>query len=263
MAVTFGLAIRPSVMIHADLGTGPAVLFIHGCPTPPDVMRPLAEAVAGHRRALVVALPGYGGTPLLDGAFEPARIHAAIEESLAARGIEEVDLVGYSGGAWHALSLALRGRVRVGTVVSLAGRAGLDPPVREAFRSFAAQVAAGGNLGDVLVAACLPSAFAAKHPEVVREVHAWGLASPPEALARELEAVVGYEDLRPRLGELTCHLACRAGQLDLAVPAAEAMDMVTRAPRSNLELVPGVGHALMHEDLDGTVRFVRRALRIS
>lgn len=68
------------------------------------------------------------------------------------------------------------------------------------------------------------------------------------------------EDLRPRLAELDVPILARVGTADLATPPALSEEIVEHAARGHLELVEGVGHALIHEDLEGTVASTRRAL---
>jgi len=81
-------------------GSGDPVLFIHGCPTPPDVLAPIAEVVARTHRAIQIALPGYGASPALPGAWTLADLHAAVEATVAPLlGGRPLAVVGFSGGA--------------------------------------------------------------------------------------------------------------------------------------------------------------------
>src|SRR4029078_8937705 len=63
-------------------GRGRPVVFLGGCPTPWDVLVPIARAVASTHEAIELALPGYGESPALAHPHTAADVHAAIEASL-------------------------------------------------------------------------------------------------------------------------------------------------------------------------------------
>jgi 3-oxoadipate enol-lactonase len=223
-------------------------------------MLPVAQAIASGHRSLVVALPGYGGTPSLPGAYDLDHLHDALESELRARITGEMAIVGFSSGGYHALSLALRDRLRVHTVVSLAGFASLTTVEREAIRQFVGAIGLGADLESVLAARFLSPTFAAAHPRAVEDVKRWPHATAPEKLASELEALALSDDLRPRLSSLEARVVCRVGELDVACPVAASRAIVASVKRGRLEVVPRAGHALIHEDLDGSLTSVREAL---
>jgi 3-oxoadipate enol-lactonase len=243
-----------------EVGAGSPVVFLHGCPTPPALLLPLAQGIASGHRALVVALPGYGGTPSLPGAYDLRRLYDALESELLGRVSGEIAIVGFSSGGYHALSLALRDRLRVHTVVSLAGFASFSTSEREALRGFVAAIRAGADVDDLLPARFLSPAFAAAHPRAVDDVKRWRQATTAEGLASELTALAGSEDLRPRLSSIEARVVCRVGELDAACPVAASRGIVASVKRGRLEVVPRAGHALIHEDLDGTLTSLREAL---
>jgi 3-oxoadipate enol-lactonase len=243
-----------------ELGAGTPVLFLHGCPTPPSLLLPLAQGVADRCRALVPALPGYGGTPALPRPYALARLYEALEGELMRRGIEELAVVGFSSGGYHALSLAVRGRVRVHTVVSLAGFCSLSQQDRDGARQLVAALRAGVDLDEASVRRFLSPSFAASHPQAVDEVKRWRHATAPDQLAAELDALVDSDDLRPRLPAISARVLCRVGDADLACPVAASEEIVRSVRGGRLEVVPGAGHSLVHEDLAGTVASLRRAL---
>src|SRR6266542_5435334 len=93
-------------------GRSPAVLLLHGQVLDGAIYDALAARLAQRFRVLVPDLPGYGRTPLLD-PYSFAGVRAAIEDELAARSIRSVAVVAYSLGGYHALAMALVGRVAV------------------------------------------------------------------------------------------------------------------------------------------------------
>ena len=128
------------------------------------------------------------------------------------------------------------------------------------FRQFAVALRAGADLHPVAGPRFLSAGFAATHPEAVKQVEAWLDCVSPAVLANELDAFAAAPDLRAALASLTIPVVARVGALDVAMPPAKSEDIVRAVPNGRLEVVPGVGHALTLEDLDGTIASVRRAL---
>lgn len=243
-----------------ERGSGPAVLLVGGTPTSADYLTPLMERLAASHRVLRPDLPGYGESPPLHAPYPLDEAARLLQDVLLDRGIAEAALVGFSFGAWRALRLALGGRVRPTVVVCLAGVAWLSEEEQDGFGSLAAALRNGADLRDGLAARFLSPAWAASHPEHVAGVRAWLAATTSETLADELDAVRGLPDLRPGLGRLACPVLARVGSLDAPSLVEHAHTIAHAAPRGELQVVPGAGHALLYEDRDGTVDAVARAL---
>src|SRR5690349_21064840 len=104
------------------------VLLIHGQMIDGAVWDPLVRRLSVKRRVLVPDLPGHGRTPLArPWTFEGVR--EALEAELLSRGARELDVGGYSLGAYHALALALAGHVHVRKLWLAGPVAGADPDV--------------------------------------------------------------------------------------------------------------------------------------
>jgi pimeloyl-ACP methyl ester carboxylesterase len=89
------------------------------------VWKPVIPLLADERDVIALDLPGHGDSPLIPG-IEPSPLGYApvVAATLDRLGLESVDVVGNSVGAWTALELAKLGRAR--SVVAL-GPAGLWP----------------------------------------------------------------------------------------------------------------------------------------
>ena len=244
-------------MFCVDLGSGPAVMLLHGTPSAPDDLGPLADALSRTRRVLVPHMPGYGQTPALH-PFSLATVYAELESELRARGVERVALVGFSGGAYRALALALRKNVHATHVVSLGGLAGLDAPFAAAFHQLADVIRTGqdAELRASFVERMTVPGFAAREPALAASIHAWLDATTKATLADEMDAMAKGEDLRPRLPALDVPVLARVGALDAAVPRSMSEAIVLGTPRAVLQVVPGVGHALLAQDAPATLAAV-------
>jgi len=243
-------------------GRGPVTVLLHGCPTTPDVLAPIAERVSSFGTAVQVSLPGYGRSPALAPGWTIAQLHEVLERALLSRGLREVALVGFSGGAYHALAIACRGLLSVTRVVALAGVSELTPDERTAFQQTADALRVGTDLRSIAGARFLSAAFRDAHPERIVEVERWLDATTPANLAGELSVFADAESLTDKLASLAAPVLARVGSEDVATPPAKSRAIVEAARRGRLEVVPGAGHALMIEDREGTIDSVIAALRV-
>lgn len=242
-------------------GEGPAVLLIHGCPSPTSHFAPLVEALKGRYRVLVPHLPGYGRSAPLGGTYTLPRVTELLEDDLLALGVNEAAAVGFSFGGYRALALAVSGRVRITNVVCLAGYADLDPAARDGMRGFAAFARTGADLHPLAAPQLLSAAFIAANPAVAVEIAGWMDIMPREVFAQELDAAAVVDNLLPAIAELRIPILARVGEADVAVPAACSRALCAAARQGTLEIVPGVAHGLFYEDCEATVASVVRALQ--
>ena len=246
-------------MLHTlDVGTGAPVLLLHGMPSPPEELVALAATLAG-RRALIPFMPGYAGAPPATGRQGFAPIETALLALLAERGVADVDIVGTSAGAYRAIRLALSGRVPVRSLTLLGGFAGLSPNERDGMRGFARALRDGVDLRGVAVPRMLAKTSVADAARV-RAVEGWLSLASPDVLIEELEDLADAPSLLDRVGELDVPITLRVGAEDVAIPPSHSESIASRARDAVLEIVPGVGHALLVEDFTETARSVQRAV---
>jgi pimeloyl-ACP methyl ester carboxylesterase len=253
-------------MFVRESGRGPAILLLHGAPSSPDDFDALAERLAATRRVLVPVMPGYLNEAIDEGTYSIARSVELIEEALAAHGVTETAVVGFSAGALRAFGLALGGRVRVSALVSLGGLAGYDEAGRQSMRAFSGLVRSVGSLHNpqlvgLLVARMLSPAGAAS-PEHAARVTRWIDCVGPHALATELAALATSEDLHPRLGQLRIPVLARVGSVDVTTPPPLSERIVACVSGAKLEIAEDKGHALLIEDGEATVESVARFLGV-
>lgn len=253
-------------MLVRDVGVGPAVLLLHGTPSPATDWMPLADQLSSRYRVLVPDLPGYGRSPGVD---DPTieRVGDLLHEMLRARGVTSLAAIaGFSTGAYRAFDLILRHAIETEIVVSIAGVACFDQEARELRRSLAQQLRAepeyinSAEVRGLMHALMLSPARIATHPDDVERVVGWRNVISAPALAAELEALAASRDLRPELAKLRARVYARVGELDIGCPPAWSEDIVRAAPHARLETVPGCAHALLVEDLVATNAAICREL---
>src|SRR5262245_4563829 len=136
------------MQLHVEeQGTGPAVVVLHGAPSPTSELAPLVERLRATHRVLVPSMPGYGTSPRLT-PYTATRLRDALVALLIARDARRTAIVGYSMGALHASGLALDPRLDITHVVSLAGHAGLgeDAAANAEMRGFISLLRTGPDL---------------------------------------------------------------------------------------------------------------------
>jgi pimeloyl-ACP methyl ester carboxylesterase len=251
-------------MFIRESGSGPAVLLLHGSPSSPHDFDPLMERLADSRKVLAPVMPGYMGESMDEATYSIAGSIALIEDALLARGVTEVAAVGFSAGALRAFGIALGGRIRVSTLVSLGGLAGYDEADRQVLRGFASLIRSRKDMGSPeliqILAMRMLSPGACARPELIARMAAWIECSDPASLAVELNALADSESYYPQLHELHIPLLARVGSLDQAAPPIFSERMTEAIPGAKLEIVEGKGHALLIEDegptLDSVTRFL-------
>ena len=234
------------------------MVLLHGTPSAPDDFEPLAAALAANHRVLVPHFPGYGRTPP---DVEPSSLSALVarlEGELLEMNVAQADVVAFSGGAYKAGALALRGRVAVSRLVLFAPSVGLDPETAQGYRSLAAaaRVGAFDPRPSWLERMASPE-FVARDPRGAARVLAWLNAVPLSVLCDELEAIADAPDLRPRLAEISCPVLLCTGTADRAVPTASVEALARALPHGKLERFEGAGHALLLESPREVVELVR------
>ncbi|HEY0838980.1 MAG TPA: alpha/beta hydrolase [Vulgatibacter sp.] len=235
------------------------MVFLGGAPTVWDVFDPIARRITSDFEAIQVALPGYGPSPAPEGPYDLDAAHAAVERTLVDAGISSCALVGFSGGAYRALAIAARGRVRATHVYALAGFSRYPPEAAGALVATAARIREGLDLAALAPELFLSPRFASLQDKVdaVRE---WATAAPPALLAAELEAFAAAPDLGEALREAAFPVVARVGSADRSAPPALSESIVRACARASLEIVEDAGHALPIEDPEGTAASIRRML---
>ncbi len=239
-------------------GQGPSVVLLHGAPSSLDVFDPLVAALTKRYRVLVPHLPGYGKSPA-PVPYTWANTQRELQSLLQRHTHGRAVLVGFSGGAYRAMHLALARHLDLAGLVLLAGSAQLDAVERDGLRQFAAALRSGLDTRPIAAPRFLSKRI--NDPEAIASVQSWITASSPSALAAELDAQATEPDLIDRLGVIECPVLLRVGAADQASPPAKSEAIAAKLANATVEVVPDVGHALLLEDEAGTVASVERFMR--
>lgn len=89
------------MLAHDDVGTGPALVFVHGLGSDRTRWAPVIERLAGDFRCIAVDLPGHGESG--DDGSDALSATVAVHEVWSALGVEAPIVVGHSLGSVVAL----------------------------------------------------------------------------------------------------------------------------------------------------------------
>jgi pimeloyl-ACP methyl ester carboxylesterase len=103
----------------AEMGSGPAVLMLHGWPQNWFAWRKVAPLLADEYGVLCPDLRGFGWSDAPAGSYEKATLAADVIGLLDALGLERVDLIGHDWGAWIGFMLCLERPERFGHYLAL------------------------------------------------------------------------------------------------------------------------------------------------
>jgi pimeloyl-ACP methyl ester carboxylesterase len=248
--------------LHVDVsGSGPAVVLLHGSPSSPDDFAPLVDRLARRRKVLVPHLPGYGRTAWAPVPYSLEQVVSCVEERLLRDGVSRAAFVAFSGGAYKAAAIALRGRIAVLRMVLFAPVLGLDADTAQGYRDLAAAARAGAfDPRSSWLERMASPGFPARDPVGAARVLAWLDAAPRAVIYDELAAMADAPDLRPRLREIDAPVLVCAGDGDNAVPAVSSEEIARLSKRGTFRSVAGAGHAVLierqQEALDIVVDFL-------
>lgn len=235
---------------HEDAGRGPPVVLVHGWSLSSAVFADEIALLARSHRVVAPDLRGHGrsasGPP-----FGLAELAGDLEALLAALGLEDVALVGWSLGAQVALAALpqLRGRVRRLALVSATPRFVADDGWPHGLPARSVEVLAARVRRDPAraVARFFDGLFVDGELDPPARAAATALRDaipvPDAGAALAGLDVLAREDLRPRLGAVDVPTLVVHGELDPICPAGAGRALAAAIPGARLHALPGAGHA--------------------
>jgi len=231
-------------LAYDDVGTGPAILFLHAFPLDRSMWAPQLGALVRHGRCIAPDLRGLGetvaGPPYSMDQYADDVV--ALLDSLRAG---PAVVVGLSMGGYVAFALWRKYRDRVRALVLADTRAGGDSDEGREKRRRLIEVArsrGSGAVADLQIGAMVGETTRARRPDVVDTIRAMMAAAPVNGIVGALEAMMARPDSAATLGTIDVPTLVLVGDEDTLTPTAEARAMHQLIRGSRLEVLTGAGH---------------------
>lgn len=257
------VAAGPMTWHVQEMGSGPALVLLHGTGAATHSWRHLMPLLAQHNRVIAMDLPGHGftrGRPA--GGLTLPGMAAAVTALLDKLDVRPKRLIGHSAGAAIALRMVRDGFAVpdvVGLNAALSPFPGFFAPLFQGLaralvlnplvpRLFAASARTSGDTGRLLVR----STGSQIDAEGVR-CYALLLGNAHHCRGA-LEMMAGWDlaGLQRDLPKVAARVRLIHGAKDAAVPVGSVEQAVKLMPQASLEVLAGLGH-LAHEERAGSV----------
>jgi pimeloyl-ACP methyl ester carboxylesterase len=243
-----------------EIGAGRPLVLLHGCPGWGGSWRRIAQRLQD-RRVLMPDMPGYGTSPRLQEAYAFDRVREGLEDALLERGVTHAAVVGFSLGGYRALELALSGRVKVTHLVLIGALADLDEAGRTMRIEGSRGIRGAETIDTPELRELMRTMVAPGYPEReearFREILDWLKHADVDGFADEVGGMGTMPSLLERLHGISVPVHLLHGALDAVLPVATSEAIAARIDGAQLEVLPGIGHAVPVEAEDETVRAIR------
>lgn len=229
---------------YDDVGSGDAVVFLHGFPHHRALWASQVAALVDRARCIAPDLRGFGESSVHPpySVDQYADDLAALLDSLR---IERAVVCGLSMGGYVALAFWRRHRARVRALILMDTRAGNDSAEgRERRDQMIALARQRGSeaVADAMITGMVGKRTREKCPEVVDDVHRMLASAPVDGVVGALEALRDRPDSTATLETIDVPTLIVVGEDDVLTPPGEAMLLHAGIRGSTLEVIAGAGH---------------------
>ncbi|MBK7832857.1 MAG: alpha/beta fold hydrolase [Gemmatimonadetes bacterium] len=229
---------------YDDVGSGDAVVFLHGFPHHRALWASQVAALVDRARCIAPDLRGFGESSVHPpySVDQYADDLAALLDSLR---IERAVVCGLSMGGYVALAFWRRHRARVRALILMDTRAGNDSAEgRERRDQMIALARLRGSeaVADAMITGMVGKRTREKCPEVVDDVHRMLESAPVDGVVGALEALRDRPDSTATLETIDVPTLIVVGEDDVLTPPGEAMLLHAGIRGSTLEVIAGAGH---------------------
>lgn len=238
--------VRGIEMAYDDVGSGPAVVLLHGYPFNRSMWSGQVEALrAAGYRVVTPDLRGHGQTSVTD---EPATMKEMAEDVAAlmdALNLTRAAVGGLSMGGYVSLAFYRRFPLRVRALILANTRPQADTDEARRNREEQAQKALeeGMNgIADTMLPKVLAPATLSEHPEIVKRVREMMKGTKPQGAAAALRGMAARVDHTNFLPSIMAPALIIVGSEDELTPPKDAELMHREIRGSRLELIEGAAH---------------------
>lgn len=251
---------------EAGFGTGSeTIVFVHGLGASLEYYTPLIQAAGldSRYRTILYDLEGHGLSPTTSATKVTLEsLVKDLENLFLTKQIRKATVVGWSLGGLIAMLFAQHNPSYVDKLVLLGpGPNPFPDPGVDVFTRRAAAVRAQGmdasGVANVVVAAATSARTQKDRPVQTSAVRQSLLATHPEGYAKGCLALAWSKNTIIHVEQLKMPVLLVAGTDDKISPLALAETYVKRLPNAELEMVDGVGHWHVTEDVEAVARALK------
>lgn len=229
-------------LAHADIGSGPVIVLLHGWSLDGSTWHPQAELLTARGyRVVIPDLPGHGRSRTAEHDPSFAAMPEAVLDLLVQLGVDRAIVVGLSMGSALAVELALAAPELVAGLLLADNAASDSDPVRAAAAAERVLTSSPSDLAAWYAPLLFSARFRQDQPLAVASWERQFLANDREAIAA---VVLGYHvrrDVRPLLGTLDVPTTVVFGSEDATTPDERRHDYES-IPGARRHDLAGAGH---------------------
>ncbi len=226
-------------------GDGPNLLLLHSLLAERSVFDGVLPDLAEDYRVTLPNLPGYGGTPPLEGddpsVADYADYIAEVMDGLSLPA--DTAVLGNGAGGFMAVSLGIRHGGRIGKMIFADTGPGFPEPAKAPLRLLADRVEETGMevVLDAAMARMFPEDYIKANPDIIAERKAALAKCNPKAFAATARALANVE-MADDIGNIGNPTLVMVGLEDETTPPAMSHALHEGIEGSVLVEIPGCGH---------------------
>lgn len=237
--------VRGIEIAYDDVGSGPAVVLLHGYPFNRSMWSDQVEELRKNHRVIVPDLRGHGESAVTPGPATMESMALDVASLLESLNISRATIGGLSMGGYVALAFYRLFPLRVRSLVLADTRAQADTDEGKQNREQQAEKALREGLG-VIADALLPKLLAPKtvteRPDIVRRLREMMLGTQPEGAASALRGMAVRMDQTSFLSRIISPTLILVGRNDAITPPTDSELMHKEIGGSRLQILDGAGH---------------------
>lgn len=233
---------------YDDIGSGTAVLFIHGFPHDRSLWAEQVSALSTHVRCIAPDLRGFGESST-DGPYSVDQYADDLAQLLNHLSIDHAVVCGLSMGGYIAMAMWRRHRDRVLALVLCDTKAGADTEEGRRKRddlAATAQREGSAKIAELQLPGMVGKTTREKRADIVDRARAMMGRQPVAGIVGALTALRDRPDSTETLGTVSVPTLVVVGDEDVLTPVAEAEGIIKALgpeAQATLEIVQGSGHA--------------------
>lgn len=240
-------------MAYSDVGSGPAVVFIHGYPFNRSLWTEQVTALAGTHRAVVPDLRGFGESGSGNMPSTMSRLARDVKLLLDHLHIERALIAGLSMGGYVTLAFQKEFKDRVSGLLLANTRAEQDSDEAKISRREQAEKALTegmASIADSMLPKLLTPETVSKKPDLVKRIRDMMLKTDPKGAAAALLGMASREDFTTLLPEISVPVLIIAGRDDALIPMRHSERMHQAITDSRLAVIDHAAHVVNLEQAE-------------